>query len=62
MISVMIVDDNPIVRLAMRGILGDTDEMRAVAEAADGRDALAMALRPQPTLSLLDYRMPTARR
>jgi DNA-binding NarL/FixJ family response regulator len=59
-ISVLIVDDNPIVRSALRGILQATDEVGAVAEAADGHQALAVARRLQPTVSLLDYRMPVA--
>jgi DNA-binding NarL/FixJ family response regulator len=59
-ISVLIVDDNPIVRLALRGILEGVDEVGTVAEAADGREALALARRLNPTVSLLDYRMPIA--
>ncbi|WP_432838973.1 response regulator [Dactylosporangium sp. CA-092794] len=58
MIDVLIVDDNPIVRAALRGYLGTTDEVRVVGEAGNGRDGLAMARRLKPKVVLLDYRMP----
>ncbi len=57
-ISVMVVDDNPIVRAAIRGYLDGTDDARVIAEAADGKEALATARRLHPTVTLLDYRMP----
>ena len=60
MIDVLVVDDNPIVRAALQGFLSTTDEVNVVAEAADGREALAAARRLRPTVTLLDYRMPIA--
>ena len=60
MISVLVVDDNPIVRAALRGFLDGTDEVRVVAEAADGREALSAARRLLPVVTLLDHRMPIA--
>ena len=57
-ISVMVVDDNPIVRAAIRSYLDGTDQAHVVAEAGDGRQALATARRLRPTVTLLDYRMP----
>jgi DNA-binding NarL/FixJ family response regulator len=60
MIDVLIVDDNPIVRAALRGFLDGTDEVRVVAEAGDGREALAATRRLRPAVTLLDYRMPIA--
>jgi DNA-binding NarL/FixJ family response regulator len=60
MIDVMIVDDNPIVRAALRGFLDASDEARVVAECGDGREALATARRLRPAVTLLDYRMPIA--
>ena len=35
---VLIVDDNPIVRDALRGILAGDERIRVVAEAANGRE------------------------
>lgn len=60
MIDVLIADDNPIVRAALRGYLDSTDEVRVVAEASNGQEALAAARRSRPTVTLLDHRMPIA--
>jgi DNA-binding NarL/FixJ family response regulator len=60
MIDVLIVDDNPIVRTAIRGYLAGTEDVQVVGEAADGRTALAVAQRLRPQVTLLDHRMPIA--
>ncbi|MDT5029403.1 MAG: hypothetical protein QOE61_5829 [Micromonosporaceae bacterium] len=60
MIDVLIVDDNPIVRAALRGFLDSTDEVRVVGEASHGQEAIAAVRRLQPTVTLLDHRMPIA--
>ncbi|MEV6343988.1 response regulator transcription factor [Actinoplanes sp. NPDC051851] len=60
MIDVLIVDDNPIVRSAIRAFLGGADDVRVVGEASDGRTALAAVQRLRPTVTLLDHRMPVA--
>lgn len=58
--SVLIVDDNPVVRDALRGVLDLSGEVRVVGEAGNGRDALTLALRHRPDVTLLDHRMPIA--
>ncbi|GAB3860355.1 LuxR C-terminal-related transcriptional regulator [Dactylosporangium cerinum] len=60
MISVLVVDDNPIVRAALRGYLDGVDGVRVVAEAADGHEAVARAREVRPAVTLLDHRMPVA--
>jgi len=60
MIELLIVDDNPIVRMAIRAFLDADDEIRVVGEASDGRTAIATAQRLRPTVTLLDHRMPIA--
>ena len=60
MIDVLIVDDNPIVRMAIRAFLDADDDIRVVGEASDGRTAIATAQRLRPTVTLLDHRMPIA--
>ncbi|MFB9451644.1 response regulator transcription factor [Dactylosporangium vinaceum] len=60
MISLVIVDDNPIVRAALRGIVEGDDEMEVLAEAANGREGLAAVRHLRPTVTLLDHRMPIA--
>lgn len=59
-IDVLVVDDNPIMRGALRGILAADDRIRVVGEAANGREALALARRLRPAVTLLDHRMPIA--
>ncbi|NLU79482.1 response regulator transcription factor [Micromonospora sp. HNM0581] len=60
MIDILIVDDNPIVRAALRGYLASADDMAVVGEAGDGRTALSSAQRLRPAVTLLDHRMPIA--
>ncbi|WP_206025118.1 response regulator [Micromonospora zingiberis] len=60
MIEVLIVDDNPIVRMALRGFLAGAEDVTVVGEAPDGRTALATAQRLRPDVTLLDHRMPIA--
>ena len=60
MIDLVVVDDNPIVRAAVHAFLAGQDEVRVVAEAADGREALQLVRRHRPAVTLLDYRMPVA--
>ncbi|NRQ33730.1 response regulator transcription factor [Nonomuraea sp. NN258] len=57
-IRLIIVDDHPIVRDGLRGIFAGDDEIEVVGEAADGPEALAVALRTSPDVVLLDLRMP----
>ncbi|MGI5181834.1 LuxR C-terminal-related transcriptional regulator [Dactylosporangium sp. CA-152071] len=59
-VGVLVVDDNPIVRAAVRGILDGDDGLRVLGEAANGREALAAARRLRPAVTLLDHRMPVA--
>lgn len=59
-IGVLIVDDNPIVRGALRGILDGDDGLRVLAEATNGQEALHAARRLRPAVTLLDHRMPIA--
>ncbi|WP_222106403.1 LuxR C-terminal-related transcriptional regulator [Catellatospora sichuanensis] len=56
----MVVDDNPIVRAALNGYLQLCPEVSVSAQAADGREAVALARRYRPMVTLLDHRMPVA--
>ncbi|GIF75124.1 LuxR C-terminal-related transcriptional regulator [Asanoa siamensis] len=59
-IDVLVVDDNPIMRAALQGILAADETIRVVGEAGNGREALALAERLRPAITLLDHRMPIA--
>ncbi len=54
----LVADDNPVVRAGLAALLGGHPGVRVVAEAADGAEALAAALRLLPDVVLLDVRMP----
>ncbi|MBL8299301.1 MAG: response regulator transcription factor [Rhodanobacteraceae bacterium] len=58
MISVLLVDDQTLVRQGIRSLLELSDEIRVIAEAADGVQAIEMIPQKQPDVVLLDLRMP----
>lgn len=58
MIDVLLADDQALVRAGFRVLLETEDDIRVVAEAANGRDAVALARSCGPTVVLMDIRMP----
>ncbi|MFI5496765.1 response regulator [Actinoplanes sp. NPDC051859] len=58
MISVLIADDEALVRAGLRMILETTDDLTVIAEAADGQAAAAAVDRHRPDVVLMDIRMP----
>jgi DNA-binding NarL/FixJ family response regulator len=57
-IRVLIADDQAMVRAGLRLILESRHDMEVVAEAADGEEAVAAAVRLSPDVVLMDVRMP----
>ncbi len=57
-IRILIVDDQPLWREAIRLLIDLQPDMEAVAEAEDGREAVAMAEQFSPDVILMDIRMP----
>jgi DNA-binding NarL/FixJ family response regulator len=57
-VTVLIADDQQLVRSGFRMILESEEGMDVVAEAADGRDAVAAIRRLKPDVALMDLRMP----
>jgi DNA-binding NarL/FixJ family response regulator len=58
MISVLIVDDHPVVRQGLLSLLDVAEGIRVVGEAADGQSALDMARSLLPDVMLLDLKLP----
>jgi DNA-binding NarL/FixJ family response regulator len=57
-ISVLIADDQPLMRSALRMSLAAEPDLRVVAEAADGLQAVQLARRLRPDIVVMDVRMP----
>lgn len=57
-ISVLIVDDHPIVRQGLQTLLELHDDIRVAGEAADGKSAVALCTRLKPDVVLMDLVMP----
>ena len=58
LIRVLVVDDHPTVRTAIRHLLESTNGMVAAGEATNGRDALRLAETVPHDVVLMDYSMP----
>jgi DNA-binding NarL/FixJ family response regulator len=58
MISVLIVDDQPLIRMGLRKMLEADEDAEVVGDAIDGEDAVREAIRLRPDLVLMDIRMP----
>lgn len=58
MIRVAVIDDQTLMRKGLRGLLDLTEDIRVVAEASDGEEALALISGTELDVVLLDVRMP----
>lgn len=57
-ISVMTVDDHPLLRAGIAAVIESQPDMRLVAEAASGLEALELHRLHRPDVTLMDIRMP----
>jgi DNA-binding NarL/FixJ family response regulator len=57
-VRVLVVDDDPLVRSALRLVLGGDPGVELVGEAADGAEGRAAAASLRPDVVLMDVRMP----
>ncbi|WP_067434966.1 response regulator [Nocardioides jensenii] len=58
MIRVALVDDQALVRVGLRTLVGSEPDLELVGEAADGRGGLMLIRRERPDVVLCDIRMP----
>jgi DNA-binding NarL/FixJ family response regulator len=57
-IRVLLVDDQALIRSGIRSLLEAEDDIEVVAEAADGRQGVALARQHRPDIALVDVQMP----
>lgn len=57
-VRLLVVDDHPVVRAGIVGLLAGEDDLEVVGEAGDGEEACAMAAELRPDVVLMDLRMP----
>ena len=57
-ISVLLVDDHPVVRQGLRALLETSHDIVITAEAGDGREAVEQAKKHKPAVVLMDLALP----
>jgi len=57
-VRILLADDHAMVRRGLRYVLDAEPDLAVVAEAGDGREAVELAVREEPDLTILDVTMP----
>jgi len=57
-IRILVVDDHPLLRQGIAGLVGDQPDMSLVAEASNGREAILQFRAHRPDVTLMDLQMP----
>ncbi len=57
-IRLLIVDDHPVVRTGLKGMLSAVEDFELIGEAADGAEAVELSARLDPDVILMDLKMP----
>jgi DNA-binding NarL/FixJ family response regulator len=58
LIRIMAVDDHPLLRQGIAGLVADQPDMKMVAEASNGREAIHQFRTHHPDVTLMDVQMP----
>mgnify|MGYP000988988599 CR=1 FL=1 len=58
MTKILLVDDHPLIRRALRDILEQESDLLVIGEAADGQEAVEMTGEHQPDVVIMDISMP----
>jgi DNA-binding NarL/FixJ family response regulator len=56
--QILLADDHALIRAGIRSLLHESDDLRVVAEACDGRQAIALVKKHMPDVAILDVTMP----
>jgi DNA-binding NarL/FixJ family response regulator len=56
--TILLVDDQELLRMGFRLVLNSQPDLKVVAEASDGRDAVTLVAEHAPDIVLMDIRMP----
>jgi len=59
MITVLLVDDDPVMRQLLRDILDRYPDINIVGEAENGEDAVALTMTLTPAVVIMDFNLPT---
>ena len=57
-IRILAVDDHPLIRQGIAGLVAVHQDMRLIAEASNGREAIEQFRRHRPDITLMDLQMP----
>ena len=57
-VTVLVADDQPLIRAGLAGIIGTAPDLAVVAQAGTGREAVDHTVRHRPDVVLMDIRMP----
>lgn len=57
-ITVLIVDDHPLLRRGLRDVIGENSGFRIIGEASDGAEAIRLFAKLKPQIAIIDIDMP----
>jgi DNA-binding NarL/FixJ family response regulator len=58
MTTILIADNHEVVRCGVHALLAERPDWEVVAEAADGKEAVAQAIKTTPDVAIIDYSLP----